>query len=95
MERAVALKKLRKLLGNNLGYRVDDTAPTPDQREAARAGLRPAIEDRNKLSEKREERMKAILAADAEYQSLCIAHKAARDRVDGLSGISGHTTRSQ
>jgi hypothetical protein len=43
MERNVALKRLRRMLGKNAGYRVDPTAPTGEQREKreriARNGL--------------------------------------------------------
>ena len=90
MERAVAIKKLGKLLGNKLGYRVNDKAPTQDERDAARAELTPAIEERNALQQRRDERRKAILAADAEYQSLCADSRAASERVDKLSSITRH-----
>ena len=39
MERKVAINKLTKLLGKKLGYRIDDRAPSPEERTAARAAL--------------------------------------------------------
>ena len=90
MERAVAIKKLGKLLGKKLGYRVNNKAPTPEERAAAEAELAPAIEERNKLKERRDERYKAILAADAEYQSLFAAHRVASEHIDRLSSITRH-----
>lgn len=88
MERSVAIKRLGKLLGKKLGYRVDDKAPKQDERDAAHAALMPAIEERNALKAKRDERSKAILAADAEYQRLCAESRAAGERVDKLSSIT-------
>lgn len=90
MERAVAIKKLGKLLGKKLGYRVDAKAPTQDERDEAKAALTPAIEERNALQQRRDERRAAILAADAEYQSLCAESRAASERVVALSGITLH-----
>lgn len=90
MERAVAIKRLGKLLGKKLGYRVDDKAPKQDDRDAARAALMPAIEERNALQAKRDERRRAILEADAEYKSLCAESRAASERVDKLSSITRH-----
>lgn len=87
MERTVALKKLRGLLGKKLGYRIDSKAPSPEERAAAKAELPTAIEERNKAKELRDTRYQTLLAGDTEYQSLFAAHKAARDRTDRLSGI--------
>jgi hypothetical protein len=67
MERAVAIKKLGKLLGKSFGYRLDPKAATREKREAARAALTPAIENRKKLEEQKNERCRAVLAADTEY----------------------------
>ena len=90
MERTVAIKMLGKLLGKKLGYRVDTKAPTPEEREVAKATLSPAIEERNKLKEQRDARYKAILAEDTEYQNLFAAAKAASKRVEELSSITRH-----
>lgn len=89
MERAVAIKKLGRLLGKSLGYRVNDKAPTCEERAAAQDELSVAIAERNKLREKKDERYKAILAADAEYQNLHAACRAASERVNRLSSITG------
>lgn len=88
MERTVALKKLGQLLGKKLGYRIDAKAPTKEERVEARAALTQAIDERNKLVEQRDARSRAILAADAEYQSLFSAAKAARERTDKLSSVT-------
>lgn len=88
MERSVAIKKLGKLLGKKLGYRIDPKAATPEEREAARAELDPAMKERNALRDRRDARSKAILAADPEYQSIVAAHKVAVDKVEKLSWIT-------
>lgn len=88
MERSVALKKLGKLLGSKLGYRVDPKAPRPDERDAAHAALTPAVAERDALREKRDARREAILAADMEYQQLKTAAKAAGEHVDRLSSTT-------
>lgn len=92
MERAVALKKLGKILGKNLAYRINDKAPTREEREAAAKELPAALEERNKLREKRDERYKEILAADAEYQRLKEAHQTAKNHADELMSIK-HTCK--
>ena len=75
MERSVALKKLGKFLGKSLGYRVNDKAPTREERKSP-AELPAAIAERNALKEKRDERYRAILAGDAEYLEIFFAaHK--------------------
>ncbi len=90
MERSVAVKKLTRLLGSRLGYRVDPTAPGQDEREAARAALPAAIAERNGVKEKRDARYTAILKADAEYQALKAEYTAASQRVDKLSSVTRH-----
>ncbi len=90
MERAIALKKLGKLLGKKLGYRIDAKASSQEERIAAKAELPTAIENLNKLKELRDERHKAVLSADAEYQTLHAAHRAASDRTEQLSSIIRH-----
>lgn len=90
MERTVALKKLGKLLGPKLGWRINPKAPTPEEREFAKMALPLAIEEKKRLQEQRQVRYLAILAADAEYQSLKAAAKAATDRADHLSSVTRH-----
>jgi hypothetical protein len=87
MERAIAVKKLGKLLGKHLGYRINPKAPSQEEREAAKAQMALAVEERNKLKELRDARFRAILDADQEYQSLHAAHKAAYEHVHELSSI--------
>lgn len=88
MERTVAIKKLTKLLGKSLGYRVNPKAPTPEEREAAQAAIKPACAVRDELKKQRDERYKAILAGDAEYQRLFTEARAASERVDRLSSVT-------
>lgn len=88
MEREVAIKKLTAILGKSMGYRVNPKAATPGERAAAQEALKPAYEERNKLQAQRDERRRAILAADAEYQSLCASAKAASENVDQLGSIT-------
>ncbi len=90
MERSVAIKKLTKLLGKSLGYRVDPKAPDQDDRDEARAKLKIANAERDELDKQRKARFEQILQADAEYQRLKAAHGEARKRCDELLSISSH-----
>lgn len=87
MERTTALKKLERLLGKKLAWRINPKAPTPEERETATAAFPEAAAERKRLTELREARYKAILDGDAEYQSLRAQERAARERTDNLSGI--------
>lgn len=90
MERAVAIRKLGRLLGKNVGYRVDPKAPTPDEREEAQRALPHAVQTRNDLNDRLEARRNAILQADDEYQALKLALAEAKKRADLLWSISRH-----
>lgn len=90
MERGQALKVLQKLIGPNFGYQIDPRAASPDEREAAKAAMPEAIAERNRVSEQMKKRYQAILAADAEYQSLRAQSKEAGDRVNKLNGVVYH-----
>jgi multidrug efflux pump subunit AcrA (membrane-fusion protein) len=90
MERAVAVKKLAKILGKTLGYRVDVKAPDAEQRAAAQAQLAEAQALRDKAKQQRDERYKAILAADQEYQDLVALHKGAQKVAEQLSYKAHH-----
>lgn len=90
MERAIALKKLTKMFGRKLGWRIDPKAATPEQRAAAKAKMAEAVASREALKAKKEERYRAILAADGEYQRLSADYKEARDRADNLFSIQHH-----
>lgn len=87
MERTVALKKLERLLGKKLAWRINPKAPTTEERDAAKAAFPDAAAERKRLTELREARFKAILEADAEYQSLRVQERAARERAEKLSGV--------
>jgi len=88
MERSVAIKKLGKLLGKSLGYRVDREAPDEDDRTEARAKLKIANAERDALGKQRETRMQEILQSDVEYQRLKAAHTEAKKRCDELCSIT-------
>jgi len=90
MERAVAIKKLGKLLGSSLAYRVSDHAPNADRRAAARDRLTAALAERKTLAEAMEARRQAVLAADVAYQSLKSAHATASALTDKLSSLTRH-----
>jgi len=90
MERSVAIKKLGKLLGKHLGYRVERDAPDAEERAAARQQL-PALQAAEKLAEDAmRARREAVLAADHEYQALVVAHREARDARHKVSALVSH-----
>jgi hypothetical protein len=88
MERSVAIKKLGKILGKSLGYRVDPKAPDEDERTEARAKLKIAHAERDDLDKQTEARLKEILLADTEYQRLKALRAEARKRCDELFSIA-------
>jgi hypothetical protein len=90
MERAVALKKLSRMLGKNVGYRVSASAPTREEREAAAAQAKPAREARDRASELVEARYKWLLENDAEYQRLKAAKGAAQEVVNKIHDTLRH-----
>lgn len=90
MERAVALKKLGKILGKSLGYQVDPKAPDQDERDEALAKLRDEIPKRDVLKKQLQDRLVEVLKADAEYQRLKVAYDEAKKCCDGLFSITRH-----
>ena len=88
MERAVAIKKLNKLIGKGFGYRIDNKAPSPEERVAAKAELVTERAKRDDLDKKCNERRRVVLEADAEYQNLLTEYKIARKQTDILSGMT-------
>jgi hypothetical protein len=88
MRREDAIKKLTKLLGKKLGYRVDPKAPDHDERANAREQLEGFRAERDRLRTQKELRLKAILAADEEYQRLKVELDAHSKRCDELIGIT-------
>jgi len=89
MERAIAIKRLGKLLGKSLAYRVDPSAPDAAEREEARAALKLASENAEKLLKQKELRIKALLDADQEFQRIKSAHEAAK-RIRNEIASRGH-----
>jgi len=90
MERHIAIKKLTKLLGKNLGWRVDPKAPEQDERDEARARLKDVGAERDALRKQVFSRANAILAADEEYQRLKADYTVAKKAADELSGKIHH-----
>lgn len=88
MQRSVAVAKLGQMLGKSLGYRIDDKAPTKDERAAAREALKLAVAERDRLQAQKRERCDTILAADHEYQELKQAYAAANKKVEMLGSIT-------
>jgi hypothetical protein len=84
VERAVAIKKLTKLLGKKLGWRINAKHPTQEEKDAAKTALPAAVAERELLKQRRDERYKTILAADMEYQRLHAEHHAAYERVNRM-----------
>lgn len=90
MERKEAIRKLGKILGKSLGYRVDPDAPDREEREAALAAFKPAREKAEALLKQKEARIKALLDADAEYQRIKAEHEAAKKSRDRLASLTCH-----
>ena len=90
MERAVAIKKLTKILGKSLGYRVDPKAPDQDDRDEAKAQLTVARPECEALKKQLEERRAAVLLADTEYQYLKKMHAEAKEHCDKLFSLTMH-----
>jgi len=80
MERKEALKRLRRLLGDKVGYRVRPDAPSAEEREEARQRHATLVEQRNAASRAMNERQRVLLQ-DAEYQRLRQEYKHAEKTV--------------
>ena len=90
MIRAAAIKKLSKLLGKSLAYRVDPAAPTGDERREARAAYVAAEQKAAMLLAQKEARMKALLDADLEYQQIKAFHELAKKERDSIASRGHH-----
>ncbi len=90
MERSVAIKKLGRILGKSLGYRVDPKAPTQEERDVAMAKLREVRPMREALSKQVDARRAEVLLADAEYQRLKTEHAEATKNCNELLSITCH-----
>jgi len=87
MERTVAIKKLGKLLGKSLGYRVDPDAPSAAERAEAKQHLPDLRAVKDQAEKAMVARRAAVLAADAEYQALIVAYRAARKDAAAAASI--------
>lgn len=87
MERAVALKKLGKLLGKSMGYRVDLKAPDQDDRDEALTKLKEERPKKEALRKQMDARVAELLKADEEYQRLKAEHEVSKKRCDEQSYI--------
>lgn len=88
MERATAIKKLVKILGKKAGWRIDNGAPSKEERAAAQEAMKPAYEEKRQVGLALEKRRTELLAADAEYQTLLAAHEAIFSRCQKLRDIA-------
>src|SRR4030095_4978611 len=90
MERSIAIRKLGKLLGKSLGYRIEPKAPTQDEREAALTQLSASRQLRASLGQQRDARRDEVLKADAEYQRLKQEYEAMAEQCEERDGIVRH-----
>lgn len=88
MERIVAIKRLGKLLGKEMGYRVDPKAATAEEREEAKQRLPELTAERVRLDKAVNDRRAALLAGDQEYQSLLASYRAARKAAQETGGVT-------
>jgi chromosome segregation ATPase len=88
MDKHVAIKKVHQILGKGFGYRENPKAGTKDDREKAKAELKGANAERDRLRAALEAKKQTILSADAEYQKALATYREARKRVEALSSKS-------
>lgn len=87
MNQAQAIRRLRKIIGDSLGYRINANAADADTRaeaQAAHPALRAEVEA---AAEAVKQRRQAVLDADPEYQAAKARHAAAVDARDRASSI--------
>lgn len=70
MERRIALRRLRNMLGKNFAYQHEPNAPSPEQREQARERHTELCAERDRIRNASEERRKQLLDNDPEYVRL-------------------------
>src|SRR5262245_6736954 len=85
MERSVAIKKLGKLIGKDLGYRVDPEAPNAEERAEAQRQHGTLFAEKQAAEKAMTDRRIALLQGDAQYQELKAAFQAARLAADKMS----------
>jgi hypothetical protein len=88
VQRSIAIKKLKKLLGKSFTCDINPNAPTREERDKAEVELRAANAAQGSLGAQAEARRRAILGADAEYQRLTADYVEARSRSAELSSIT-------
>jgi len=86
MERAVAVKKLSKLLAKGWSYEINPKAPTAEEREAARAQAKSLAETVTVAANMMRDRREMLLKNDPEYQRLLAEYRAATKAKDKNSG---------
>lgn len=87
MERAVALKKLRKILGKNAAWEINPKAASGEERAAAQAEQPRLQAERKAAGEALTARMQELLKNDEEYQALRARAEETRKALDANSGI--------
>lgn len=90
MRRQDALNKIRRILGDHMGYRVDPKAPDADERAEALAltrELRPLVEAAEKA---RRARLEELLRNDETFQRLKAEHEALKERRELASSKLHH-----
>lgn len=90
MNRTQALAKLRPILGKSIAWREDDRAPTGEARISAQEAYAAAQAAHMAAKAAREERYKAILEGDAEYQRLRAEATKAHEARDKAGSLSRH-----
>jgi hypothetical protein len=88
VKRELAIKILGKMLGKNLGYRVDDDAPSPDERREAQGALAEARSTKDYWAEKKAQACTRALAADKDYQECVKQHEAALEALKELQFVA-------
>src|SRR5215510_10023717 len=85
MERSVAIKKLGKLIGKDLGYRVDPEAPDAAGRAEAQGQFKGLFAEKQAAEKAMTDRKMELLRGDTQYQELKAAYQAARLAADKMS----------
>ena len=88
MNRTQAIAKLRPILGKSIAWRENDRALTAEARETALVAYQEAQVASASAKAARDERYKAILAGDAEYQRLKAAATEAYDACSKAGSVS-------
>ncbi len=85
MDKSAAIKKLSKILGKGFGYRENPKACTKEDREKAKAELKIASAERQKLKQALYDRELELKKGDEEYQKTLAAYREAGKRTSALS----------